>query len=94
MDTVAVLELDTPTNVRVLEPDHTPAQPDNPVRRIHIAPAEPSGACGPLTLCGLDTSDMILSPHRDPGHPPRWHTCSTCHTPAAGAAPGSSPPAP
>ncbi|WP_030234917.1 hypothetical protein [Streptomyces sp. NRRL S-350] len=96
MDTVIVLEPDTPTNVRLLGPDRTPADPENPVRRAHTAPAEPSGACGPLTLCGLDTSDMTLAPHRstDPGHPrPPWQTCSTCRTAEQRAAPRAPEPA-
>lgn len=47
MDTVIVLEPDTPTNVRILGPDRGPADPGNPVRLAHCAPAEASGACGP-----------------------------------------------
>ncbi|MFE2721628.1 hypothetical protein [Kitasatospora sp. NPDC059327] len=94
MDIVVVLELDTPTNVRLLGPDREPAYPDNPVRRAHTAPAEASGACGPLTLCGLDTSDMTLAPHRYPhsDQPPsgrRWHTCTTCRTAGPDTAPAS-----
>ncbi|MBD0690782.1 hypothetical protein [Streptomyces sp. CBMA123] len=89
MDIVVVLELDAPTNVRGLHPDHAPAIPENPVRSAHHAPTEPSGTCGPLTFCGLDTSDMIIAPQPTThDHPPRWHTCSTCriattHTPPA-----------
>ncbi|MGW6918234.1 hypothetical protein ACWGB8_31145 [Kitasatospora sp. NPDC054939] len=93
MDIVVVLELDTPSNVRVLQPDHTPADPDNPVRRAHTAPAESSGACGPRTLCGLDTSDMTLAPYRAVGGRPRWHTCSTCQASTAKAAPVAREPA-
>lgn len=85
MDTVAVLELDTPTNVRVLQPDLTPARPEDPVRRVHVAPAEPSGACGPLTLCGLDTAEMVLAPHQRFDRSTRWHACSTCHNDEAQA---------
>ncbi|MFE2110118.1 hypothetical protein ACFXAF_30230 [Kitasatospora sp. NPDC059463] len=83
MDIVVVLEPDTPTNIRLLGADHRPAEPEIPVRRAHSAPTEASGACGPRTLCGLDTSDMTLAPHRSV-HPERpqsrahWHTCSTC----------------
>ncbi|MFF7453416.1 hypothetical protein [Kitasatospora sp. NPDC008115] len=85
MDIVVVLEPDTPTNIRILGPGHTPAEPGIPVRRAHTAPTEASGACGPRTLCGLDTSDMTLAPHRadDPDRPqprPHWHTCSTCRS--------------
>ncbi|MFD8783229.1 hypothetical protein [Kitasatospora sp. NPDC059599] len=83
MDTVIVLERDTPTNVRLLGSDHSPADPDYPVRRAHTALAEASGLCGPLTLCGLDTSEMTLAPLRagDPGRAsvlPHWNTCGTC----------------
>ncbi|MFC5890229.1 hypothetical protein [Kitasatospora aburaviensis] len=80
MDIVVVLELDTPTNVRVLQPDRTPAEPEKAVRRAHTAPAEASGLCGPLTLCGLDTSEMTLAPHLSARDRQRWHTCSTCRT--------------
>ncbi|WP_395292322.1 hypothetical protein ACF9IK_00930 [Kitasatospora hibisci] len=80
MDIIVVLELDTPTNVRVLQPDRTPAEPAKAVRRAHTAPAEASGVCGPLTLCGLDTSEMTLAPHLSAHDRPRWHTCSTCRT--------------
>ncbi|MFJ2582041.1 hypothetical protein [Kitasatospora aureofaciens] len=83
MEIVVVLEPDTPSNVRVLQPDPTPANPDRAARRAHTAPAEPSGACGPLTLCGLDTAGMILAPHRAAEDRPRWHTCSICRTTAA-----------
>ncbi|MEU8511045.1 hypothetical protein AB0C76_05575 [Kitasatospora sp. NPDC048722] len=89
MDIVVVLEPDTPSNVRVLQSDHAPADPEQPVRRAHTAPAEPSGACGPLTMCGLDTAGMILAPHRSTR--PRWHTCSTCQTTAADTATPSGP---
>ncbi|MFE7192641.1 hypothetical protein [Kitasatospora sp. NPDC057541] len=100
MDIVVVLEPDTPTNIRILGPDHTPAEPEIPVRRAHTAPTEASGACGPRTLCGLDTSDMTLAPHRSGelgGARTRthWHTCSTCRnageslTPEAPAAPAA-----
>ncbi|WP_043475541.1 MULTISPECIES: hypothetical protein [Kitasatospora] len=78
MDTVVVLESDTPTNVRVLGPGLTPADPEGPVRRAHAAPAEASGVCGPRTLCGLDTSEMTLAPHRSGMDRPGWHTCSVC----------------
>ncbi|MGW4896201.1 hypothetical protein ACWEQL_28695 [Kitasatospora sp. NPDC004240] len=90
MDIVVVLELDTPSNVRVLQPDYRPANPEDPVRRAHTAPAESTGACGPRTLCGLDTSDMTLAPHRSAHDRPRWHTCGTCQR--AGG-PGTSEPA-
>lgn len=85
MDTVVVLELDIPTNIRILGPDHLPADPENPVRRVHAAPTEPSGACGPLTLCGLDTGEMTLAPYRladtdEPVLRSHWHACSTCRT--------------
>ncbi len=90
MDTVVVLEPDTPTNVRILGSDHTPADPESPVRRAHTAPAEASGVCGPLTLCGLDTSDMTLAPHRSAPERSGWHTCSACRTSGTGSAPGTS----
>ncbi|GHF36875.1 hypothetical protein GCM10018790_13140 [Kitasatospora xanthocidica] len=87
MDTVIVLEPDTPTNVRILGPDRRPADPENPVRRAHAAPAEASGLCGPHTLCGLDTSDMTMAPRHStettadrPRHRPHWSTCGTCRT--------------
>ncbi|WP_380282950.1 hypothetical protein [Kitasatospora purpeofusca] len=90
MDIVVVLEPDTPTNIRLLGPDHAPAHPEVPVRRAHTAPTEASGACGPRTLCGLDTSDMTLAPHRA-DHPDRfrlhWHTCSACRYAGAAVAP-------
>ncbi|MFB7469994.1 hypothetical protein [Kitasatospora sp. NPDC056184] len=94
MDIVVVLEPDTPTNIRLLGPDHTPAQPEVPVRRAHTAPTEASGACGPRTLCGLDTSDMTLAPHgaEYPDRPrPRlhWHTCSACRYAGEAAVPGT-----
>ncbi|WP_331742237.1 hypothetical protein [Kitasatospora sp. NBC_00039] len=96
MDIVVVLEMDMPSNVRVLDPDHTPAHPENPVRRAHAAPAEASGACGPLTLCGLDTGEMTLAPHRftendRPRPRPRWHTCSACQTAGQTAGQNSTP---
>ncbi|MFD0278968.1 hypothetical protein ACFVHB_34365 [Kitasatospora sp. NPDC127111] len=87
MDTIVVLELDTPTNVRVLGPDRTPAEPANPVRRTHSAPVEPSGACGPLTLCGLDTSEMALAPLRSAHLRQRWHICGTCQSAERNPAP-------
>ncbi|MFI8458057.1 hypothetical protein [Kitasatospora sp. NPDC085464] len=92
MDTIIVLEADTPTNVRLLGADHTPADPENPVRRAHTARAAASGVCDPLTLCGLDTSDMTLAPHRstDLGEPhPRlpWATCSSCRKAEEGTRP-------
>ncbi|MFF3074628.1 hypothetical protein ACFVSN_30015 [Kitasatospora sp. NPDC057904] len=87
MDTIFVLELDIPANVRVLQPDHTPADPEHPVLRAHTAPAEPSGMCGPLTLCGLATTDMTLAPRRRTHDRPRWHACSSCQTIAASTAP-------
>ncbi|MGV9267639.1 hypothetical protein ACWDRR_23610 [Kitasatospora sp. NPDC003701] len=98
MDIVVVLELDLPSNVRILGPDHAPAEPENPVRRAHAAPAEASGACGPLTLCGLDTGEMTLAPHRfaEAGHPrprPLWHACSTCQTAKQTTAPTAAKPA-
>ncbi|MFD5468105.1 hypothetical protein ACFWIQ_35640 [Kitasatospora sp. NPDC127059] len=94
MNTVIVLEPDTPTNVRLLGPDHEPADPENPVRRAHSAPADDSGLCGPLTLCGLDASDMTVAPHRttDDGRPwPYWNACTACHTAGEGAE-GTAPP--
>nr|BEK70752.1 hypothetical protein KPHV_79790 [Kitasatospora purpeofusca] len=84
MDTVVVLESDTPTNVRVLGPGLAPNDPEGPVRRAHAAPAEASGVCGPRTLCGLDTSEMTLAPHRS-GLDRGWHTCSVCRTNGEGA---------
>ncbi|MEV7774359.1 hypothetical protein [Kitasatospora sp. NPDC086791] len=92
MDTVIVLEPDTPTNLRLLGPDFAPARPDLPVRRAHTAPAEASGLCGPFTLCGLDTSEMTLAPLRptDPGRAaahPHWDTCGTCRNAGERAAP-------
>ncbi|MBD0693228.1 hypothetical protein [Streptomyces sp. CBMA123] len=95
MDTVIVLEPDTPTNVRLLGPDHEPADPENPVRLAHTAPVGASGVCGPLTLCGLDTSDMTVAPHRttDDGRPwPYWNTCTTCRDAEKGTAPGATGP--
>ncbi|MER7701675.1 hypothetical protein ABTX81_02080 [Kitasatospora sp. NPDC097605] len=85
MDIVVVLEPDTPTNIRLLGPGHAPAEPSIPVRRAHSARTEASGACGPRTLCGMDTSDMTLAPQRTdhpdrPGLRPHWHTCSTCRS--------------
>lgn len=89
MDTVIVLEPDTPTNVRILGPDRGPADPGNPVRLAHCAPAEASGTCGPLTLCGLSTADMTLAPRRspDPGRP-RWNTCAVCREAEEASPPG------
>ncbi|MEU9047857.1 MULTISPECIES: hypothetical protein [unclassified Kitasatospora] len=86
MDIVVVLEMNTPTNVRALQPDRTPADPENAVRRAHQAPAEPSGACSPLTFCGLATSDMTIAPY-PPSRPGRYTctTCSTCQSAAAGS---------
>ncbi|MEV0537283.1 hypothetical protein [Kitasatospora sp. NPDC050463] len=97
MDTVVVLELDIPTNIRILGPDHMPADPENPVRRVHAAPLEPSGACGPLTLCGLDTSEMTLAPYRladtdEPTLRSHWHACSTCRTARRSPAPTATAP--
>ncbi|WP_406192970.1 hypothetical protein OH807_01900 [Kitasatospora sp. NBC_01560] len=90
MDIVVVLDPDIPTNVRLLDPDHTPADPEHPVRRAHVAVTEASGACAPHTLCGLDTVGMTVAPHRfgdaeESASRPRWHTCSTCRntTPTA-----------
>ncbi|MED7952085.1 hypothetical protein PUR61_09320 [Streptomyces sp. BE20] len=98
MDIIVVLELDMPTNVRILGPDHTPADPENPVRLAHAAPADASGVCGPLTLCGLDTGEMTLAPHRftdtdRSGVRPHWHTCSTCQTARQRTAPRAPEPA-
>ncbi|MGW1177213.1 hypothetical protein ACWD4P_26295 [Kitasatospora sp. NPDC002543] len=95
MDTVIVLEPDTPTNVRILGPGRVPADPENPVRLAHAAVAEASGVCGPLTLCGLRTGDMTLAPHRSPAPGrPRWNTCGACREADGGAAalPDGSPP--
>ncbi|WP_329491756.1 hypothetical protein OG618_35595 [Kitasatospora sp. NBC_01246] len=94
MDIVTVLEPDTPTNIRLLEADFAPADPQGPVRRAHAAPAEASGVCGPLTLCGLDTGEMTLAPHRptDPDQPwrqARWNTCYTCRTAEQNAGPAA-----
>lgn len=89
MDTVTVLEPDTPTNVRLLGPDLAPADPENPVRLAHTAPAEASGVCAPRTLCGLDTSDMTLAPHRSTDHdrsPWQRNLCTTCRNVAEGTA--------
>ena len=87
MSILVVLELDVPTNVRILGPGLRPADPQGPVRRAHAARAHPdaSGACGPLTLCGLENGDMTLGPHRtadldQPWWPSRWHACSVCET--------------
>ncbi|MER5349401.1 hypothetical protein ABT093_03575 [Kitasatospora sp. NPDC002551] len=93
MDIVVVLEPDTPTSIRLLGADHRPAEPEIPVRRAHTAPTEASGACGPRTLCGLDTSDMTLAPHHSdyPDRPllrPHWHTCSICRNAGQGVIPG------
>ncbi|MFG2818710.1 hypothetical protein ACGFX4_04700 [Kitasatospora sp. NPDC048365] len=74
MDIVVVLEPDTPSNIRILASTH-PAQP---VLRAHTAPTEPSGLCGPVTLCGLDTADMTLAPHWTDSGARRWHTCGPC----------------
>ncbi|MER7581230.1 hypothetical protein [Kitasatospora sp. NPDC097691] len=97
MDTIIVLEADTPTNVRLLGPDHTPADPENPVRRAHTARAGASGVCDPLTLCGLDTADMTLAPHlpTDLGElRPRlpWTTCSSCRSAEEGTLPPTAVP--
>jgi hypothetical protein len=85
MNAIVVLELDVPTNVRILGPGQEPAHPQGPVRRAHVAAPDPAatGACGPVTLCGLPTRDMTIGPHQpsDPDRPqptPRWHTCSLC----------------
>ncbi|WP_371476600.1 hypothetical protein [Kitasatospora sp. NBC_00315] len=96
MDIVVVLELDMPSNVRVLGPGRTPADPQHPVRRAHAVPAGDSGTCGPLTLCGLDTGEMTLAPHRiaDPDQtwwPPHWHACSFCHAARQTTAPPARP---
>ncbi|MFH9347820.1 hypothetical protein [Kitasatospora sp. NPDC017646] len=83
MDTVTVLETDTPANVRLLGTDQEPAAPEDPVRLAHTAPADASGVCGPLTLCGRNTSDMTLAPHRTTidGRPwPYWNACGTCRS--------------
>ncbi|WP_371495071.1 hypothetical protein OG871_07015 [Kitasatospora sp. NBC_00374] len=94
MSILVVLELDVPTNVRILGPGLRPADPQGPVRRAHAARAHPdaSGACGPLTLCGLETGDMTLGPHRtadldQPWWPSRWHACSVCETARQGIGP-------
>ncbi|MEU4115327.1 hypothetical protein AB0F71_12620 [Kitasatospora sp. NPDC028055] len=90
MDTVIVLEPDIPTNVRLLGPGHQPADPENPVRLAHATPAEPSGICGPLTLCGLDTAGMTLAPRRstEGARPqPHWNACRNCRAVEEGAAP-------
>lgn len=92
MNIVVVLELDVPTNVRVLGTDRTPADPRGPVRRAHAAPADALGVCGPLTLCGLETGEMTLAPHRpadpdQPWWPPHWHACSICQTARQNTAP-------
>ncbi|MFJ1705592.1 hypothetical protein [Kitasatospora sp. NPDC088346] len=98
MSILVVLELDVPTNVRILGPGHRPADPQGPVRRAHAARADPdaSGACGPLTLCGLETGDMTLGPHRsadldEPWWPSRWHACSVCETARRDIAPPPPP---
>ncbi|MFI9361549.1 hypothetical protein ACIG5E_10850 [Kitasatospora sp. NPDC053057] len=93
MDTVTVLEPDTPTNVRLLGTGQEPADPDNPVRLAHTAPTDSSGVCGPLTLCGLDTSDMTLAPLRttiDGRLLPYWNACGACRD----AEEPATPPAP
>ncbi|MFJ9770722.1 hypothetical protein ACIRVF_05725 [Kitasatospora sp. NPDC101157] len=92
MDTVTVLEPDTPTNVRLLGIDQEPADPENPVRLAHAAPADASGVCGPLTLCGRDTSDMTLAPNRTTidGRPwPYWNACGACRDAERHAPPGA-----
>ncbi|WP_030234859.1 hypothetical protein [Streptomyces sp. NRRL S-350] len=94
MDIVVVLEADTRTDLRLPGPDRAPTDPENPLRRAHTAPAEASGVCGPLTLCGLDTSEMTLAPHgyAGVGRPrPRldWRTCGTCRTAGGSPAPGA-----
>ncbi|MFF2546863.1 hypothetical protein ACFVUY_30490 [Kitasatospora sp. NPDC058063] len=94
MDTVIVLEPDTPTNVRILGPDRGPAGPGDPVRLAHCAPAEASGACGPLTLCGLSTSDMTLAPRRSPAPGgPQWNACGACREAEGGAVAAGAGPA-
>ncbi|MDY0813957.1 hypothetical protein [Kitasatospora purpeofusca] len=87
MDTVVVLESDTPTNAQAVGPGYPPAGSESPVRRAHAAPAEASGVCGPRTLCGLDTSEMTLAPHRSGLDRPDWQTCDVCRAngEAAGA---------
>ncbi|MEV7596011.1 hypothetical protein AB0O91_01310 [Kitasatospora sp. NPDC089797] len=87
MDTIAVLQMDTPTNIRLLRSDHTPADPETPVHRVHQAPVGPSGSCGPLTFCGLDTADMTIAPQAPGSGPPRWHACSNCQSAAAAGSP-------
>ncbi|MFE3110790.1 hypothetical protein ACFXKJ_22180 [Kitasatospora indigofera] len=94
MNFVVVLELDVPTNVRVLGSDRVPADPQHPVRRVHAVPADVSEACGPLTLCGLDTGGMTIAPHRpgdpdQPWWPRRWHACSLCQTARPGPQPAT-----
>ncbi|MFE4601629.1 hypothetical protein ACFRKE_12300 [Kitasatospora indigofera] len=98
MNFVVVLELDVPTNVRVLGSDRVPADPQHPVRRVHAVPADVSEACGPLTLCGLDTGGMTIAPHRpgdpdQPWWPRRWHACSLCQTARPGPQPATAEPA-
>ena len=98
MNIVVVLELDEPSNVRILNPDRTPADPQHPVRRAHAVPIGGSGVCGPLTLCGLDTDEMTLAPHRpaDPGQPwwpPSWHACSLCQSARQNTPPPTDEPA-
>ncbi|MFI9318477.1 hypothetical protein ACIGXI_01645 [Kitasatospora aureofaciens] len=93
MDTVTVLEPDTPTNVRLLGTDQEPVDPQDPVRLAHTAPADASGVCGPLTLCGRDTSDMTLAPHRTTidGRPwPYWAACGMCRDADRSATPDTS----
>ncbi|MEU9129569.1 hypothetical protein AB0D08_15920 [Kitasatospora sp. NPDC048540] len=92
MNIVLVLELDVPTNVRLLGTDRSPADPQGPVRHAHAAPLDASGACGPLTLCGRDTGEMTLAPHRapdpdQPWWPTQWHACHTCRTTRSSTAP-------
>ncbi|MER8188281.1 hypothetical protein [Kitasatospora sp. NPDC094015] len=97
MDILVVLELDHPANVRLLGPDRRPADPPDPVRQAHAAAADAAGACGSVTLCGRDTADMTVAPHRSTGPdqpwwPPHWHPCSICRAaprPGATAAPAA-----
>ncbi|WP_329500852.1 hypothetical protein [Kitasatospora herbaricolor] len=96
MDIVVVLELDVPSNVRVLSPDRTPADPQHPVRRAHAVLVGGSGTCGPSTLCGLDSGEMTLAPHRpadpdQPWWPPHWHACSFCQAARQNTTPTTGP---
>ncbi|WP_405006819.1 hypothetical protein OHV13_24500 [Kitasatospora purpeofusca] len=86
MGIVVLLELVEPLDSLVLGIGGDPVDAMS-VRRVHAASSDPgaSGGPGALTVCGMDTSAMVVdrwSPQR-PGqgwHPPRWagYVCLTC----------------